>query len=199
MSVKVRMVGPPMEQRQVEGAPPPPRMPGSLTASMTWAILEGMTRPTVPTPDSWNREHHAGDESHLLREIMRVHQAILGVVSREIGAPASRLLMLRALANAGPSGIGIMALARRLGVDAAAVSRQVSELEADRLVERRRDAADARRSMVRLTLKGVRAFEEVHERAHAFEHSLTSVIDPRDLATAVRVLAEVRRVLEERR
>ncbi len=158
-----------------------------------------MTRPTLPSRTAWDREHHAIEDSHLLREIMRVHQAILGVVSREVGAPASRLLILRALANAGPSGIGIMALARRLGVDAAAVSRQVSELESDRLVERRRDEADARRSLVRLTPKGLRAFEEVHERAHTFERSLTAIIDPADLVTAVKVLAEVRRALEERR
>jgi DNA-binding MarR family transcriptional regulator len=130
---------------------------------------------------------------------MRVHQAILAVFSREVGVPASRLTILRALANAGPTGIAVTGLARRMGVDAAAVSRQVTDLERDGLVERRADAGDARRSLVALTRRGLRAFEDVHDRAHAFERSLAAVTTTEEIATAARVLAEVRRVLEARR
>jgi len=155
-----------------------------------------MTRPR--SPGHWE-PRHAGDEPHLLREIMRVQQAVLAVFSHEVGAPSSRLVLLRTLASAGPDGIGVTSLARRMGVDVAGVSRQVSELEADRLVERLRDGADARRIPVRLTPKGLRAFEAVHERAHDLERSLAALVGPEDLATAVRVLGEVRRALEARR
>ena len=31
--------------------------------------------------------HHTGDEPHLLREIMRTHQAVLNVFSRQVGMP----------------------------------------------------------------------------------------------------------------
>lgn len=152
-----------------------------------------------PTPADWAREHHRGGEPHLLREVMRLHQALLAVFSREVGLAASRLSLLRTLAIAGPSGIGVMALARQLGVDAAAVSRQVAALEREGLIERRADPRDARRSALRLAARGVRAFEAVHDRAHEFERSLTSVVSEEELEAAARVLARVREVVEARR
>ena len=37
--------------------------------------------------------HHAGDEPHLLREIMRTQQAVINVFSRQVGMPAARLAL----------------------------------------------------------------------------------------------------------
>ena len=61
--------------------------------------------------------HHNGDEPHLLREIVRTHQVLMTGFSREVGMPASRFALMRILAN--NEGVGVMALARQLGINAA--------------------------------------------------------------------------------
>ncbi len=140
--------------------------------------------------------HHLGDESHLIKEIMGTHQALLNVFSREVGMPAARLTLMRLLAIGHQEKLGIMQIARRLGIDAAAVTRQVKEMETDELIERMADPRDARRSYVRLTPEGLRLFQQLHEKAHDFEKSLTSVISQKDIITTVGVLSQLQRVLE---
>lgn len=147
-------------------------------------------------PDRDAELHHKGDESHLLKEIMRTHQAVLNVFSREVGMPAARLSLMRILAIGHHEKLGIMQIARRLGIDAAAVTRQVQAMEANGLVERFADPTDDRRSFVRLTPEGVRLFQQLHERAHEFEASLTSVVSQKDIETTVRVLSQLRGALE---
>ena len=61
---------------------------------------------------------------------MRTHQALLNVFSREVGMPAARLSLMRILAIGYHEKLGIMQIARRLGIDAAAVTRQVQAMEA---------------------------------------------------------------------
>lgn len=138
---------------------------------------------------------HAGDESHLVREIIRTQQAIIASFSRSVGMPAARLGLVRQLAVSGPAGVGIMDIARQLGIHAAAVTRQLDALEEEGLVERMAHVADGRRTTVRLTRKGVRLFEDVHGRAHAFERSLTAEVSRKDIAAAIRVLVATRDVI----
>lgn len=140
--------------------------------------------------------HHAGDEPHLLREIMRTQQAVLNVFSREVGMPAARLALMRLLAIGHPEAVGIMEIARRLGINAAAVTRQVKAMETEQLVERFADVRDGRRSHVKLTADGLRIFQQLHERAHAFEGALSAIVCPEEIAAAVRVLVHVRTALE---
>ncbi len=140
--------------------------------------------------------HHKGDEPHLLREIMRTHQAVLGVFSREVGMPAARLVLTRLLAICHPEAVGIMWIARQLDINAAAVTRQVKAMENERLVERCADARDGRRSRVKLTADGLKVFQQVHERAHDFERTLSTAVSAEDLAAAVRVLTHVRTAIE---
>ena len=140
--------------------------------------------------------HHAGDEPHLLREIMRTHQAALNVFSRQVGMPAARLALMRFLAIRYPESVGIMEIARQQGINAAAVTRQVKVMESERLVERSADARDGRRSYVKLTANGLRIFEQLHERAHAFEQALSTAVSAEDMAATVRVLVHVRAALE---
>lgn len=140
--------------------------------------------------------HHTGDEPHLLREIMRTQQAVLNMFSRQVGMPAARLALMRLLAICHPQAVGIMEIARQLGVNAAAVTRQVKAMESERLVERCADAKDGRRSYVNLTAEGIRIFQQLHERAHAFEQALGTAVSPEDMAAAVRVLVHVRAALE---
>lgn len=138
---------------------------------------------------------HRGDEPHLLREIMRIHQLLTAGFSRANGMPASQFAVLRLLAIS-PDGLGVMELARQLGVNAAAVTRLVQEMERGGLVLRKADARDGRRSYARLSAKGLTRFKEIHARSHALEQSLASVIGSRDLAAAARTLAKLRTHLE---
>ncbi|MEW6264468.1 MAG: MarR family transcriptional regulator [Thermodesulfobacteriota bacterium] len=138
---------------------------------------------------------HRGDEPHLLREVFRTYQALMARFSRKIGRPASQFALMRQLALA-ESDVGVMDLARRLGVNAAAVTRQVKELERERLVRRRADPKDGRRSYVNLTPKGRRLFEDIHERTHELERSLSSVLGAEEMRSATMVLMKLRAFVE---
>jgi DNA-binding MarR family transcriptional regulator len=138
-----------------------------------------------------------GDQIHLLHEIMKVHQALLSVFSRVVGMPSSRLDLLRLLVVSYPEGIGIMDLAKRLGINAAAVTRQVKEIEAEHLISRYPDSSDGRRNYVKLTPEGVQKLEKFHQRGQEFETRLCKAISPNDMAATARVLAQVRAAIEE--
>ena len=107
---------------------------------------------------------------------------------------SARLVLLRLLAAGDPDGLGIMELARLLGMNAAAVTRQVKGMEKDDLVERSADYRDRRRSYIRLTEKGRQLFALVHERAHEFEKDVCGSARAEDIA--VSVLAKVRVAIE---
>jgi DNA-binding MarR family transcriptional regulator len=134
---------------------------------------------------------------HLLHEIMKVHQALLAIFSRQVGLPPSKLALLRLLAISYPEGIGVMELAKKLGVNAAAVTRQVKEIEAQRIVCRIQDTKDARRNYVKLTTEGVQTLEKFHKRSHEFEGQICDAIDPDDLAVAIRVLTQIKTAIGE--
>jgi DNA-binding MarR family transcriptional regulator len=140
---------------------------------------------------------HRGDEPHLLREIVRTHQALMAGFSRGVGIPASRFTLMRLVATA-EKNVGVMDLARQLGVNPAAVTRQIQEMERDGLIRRRADPKDGRRSYVRLSAKGLRTFEDLHDRSHELERALSSVISRGDVDAAVKVLSKLRSFLEER-
>lgn len=139
---------------------------------------------------------HSGEEIHLLREILRIHQGLMNVFSREVGLPAAKLSLLRLLAVSHPEEPGILEIARQLSIDAAAVTRQIKELEAGKLVIRRPDPRDKRRTRLRLTPKGQTTFCILHDKAHQFEEALGSRLDKKELETAVKVLSHLRVTLE---
>ena len=147
-------------------------------------------RPALEIPGT----HHTGEETHIVREVMRAHQAIVTTFGRSVGAPAARLVLMRLLAIA-EANLGTTDLARRLGVHPAAITRQLQDLERGGLVERCPDPRDGRRSAARLTPRGREAFREIHDRGHAFERELGASVSPDEVRTAVRVLAELRRVV----
>lgn len=138
---------------------------------------------------------HRGDEPHLLREVVRTYHVLMAGFSREVGMPASRLAVLRLLAVT-DGDVGVMDLARSLGVNAAAVTRQVKDLERERLVQRRPDRQDGRRTRLSLSPKGQRLFEELHERTHALERALVEAIGADEMVAAAAVLAKLRAYVE---
>ena len=72
----------------------------------------------------------------------------------------------------------------------------LQELERDRLVHRRSDRKDGRRTRLGLSSKGRRLFAEIHERSHVLERSLSAVISADEMAAAVTVLAKLRAFVE---
>lgn len=142
--------------------------------------------------------HHRGDEPHLLREVLRTYQVLMSGFTRMTGMPASRFALIRLLALS-EEDLGITDLARRLGIDSAAVTRQVQQLERERLVVRRADSKDGRRSYVRLSAKGRKLSEEIHERAHGLERSVSAELGAEEVAAAARTLAGLRAFLERLR
>ncbi len=153
----------------------------------------GMPRRKAPTVPG-TRTHHAGNESHLFRELMRTHQAVLGAFTRCVGAPSGRIGLLRLLAI-GRDEFGTKELARRLGVDPAGITRQLKEMEAEGLVTRTPHATDRRRTVVKLTRAGIESFRMLHEYGHAYERRLAAEVSKKDITTALRVLQAMREVV----
>jgi len=167
----------------------------SLTDTIIYGSHDGMGAPEADDFEAW---HHRGDEPHLLREIVRTYQVLMSGFARKTGMPASRFALMRLLAIS-RGDVGVTDLARQLGVDPAAVTRQVQELERDRIVSRHADKRDARRSYVRLTAKGLKLFEEIHQRTHELERSLSAVIGDDEMSRAALVLSRLRTFIEEHR
>jgi DNA-binding MarR family transcriptional regulator len=141
---------------------------------------------------------HEGGEPHLIFEIMRTYHALINVLSRKMGMPFSRLMLLRVLALAFPGEMGILEIARRLHINGAAVTRQIKEMEGLGLVARTPDERDGRRSNVKLTAKGRELFEQIHQRQHEFEtHFSSGELALEEVRTAAKVLFQLRSVLEK--
>jgi DNA-binding MarR family transcriptional regulator len=141
---------------------------------------------------------HSGSEPHLLREVLRTYQVLMAGFSRKTGVPASRFALMRLLALS-EKDVGVMDLARQLGVNAAAVTRQVNEMEREGLTRRRADPKDGRRSYVRLSAKGRKLFREIHERTHDLEESLSAELGAEEMRRAAAVLTKLRTFIEEHR
>ncbi len=138
---------------------------------------------------------HRGDEPHLLREVFRTYQVLTSGFARKTGMPSSRFALMRLLAIS-DGGVGITELARQLGINSAAVTRQIQELERERLISRRADTRDGRRSYVRLSSKGTKLFQEIHKRSHELERSLSSVLGAEEMRGAAMILTKLRSFLE---
>jgi DNA-binding MarR family transcriptional regulator len=118
--------------------------------------------------------------------------------ARATGMPASRFGLMRLLAVC-EKDAGITDLARHLGINAAAVTRQVQDMEREGLIRRHADSKDGRRSYVSLSPKGRRVFEEIHTRTHELERSLSSELGAEQMRSAAMVLAKLRAFVESRR
>jgi DNA-binding MarR family transcriptional regulator len=140
---------------------------------------------------------HGGGETHLLLQLGRLHQSLVDVFPREAGVSLSRLGLFRVLALAGARGIGVLSVARRLGINAAAVTRQVQDLEREGLVTRGSDPRDQRRSIIKLSRNGRKQFTQLHRRIHELESRLLDGVTEQELAAASGMLAKVRASLEK--
>lgn len=167
--------------------------------SLTWSMIYAIRYRMMDDHSQFENIpglRHSGGEPHLLRELMRTYQVLLNVFPRQIGMPAARLALLRLLVKSRPKDLGVLEISRILEINAAAVTRQVQEMEKQRLVTRRGDPKDGRRSNVHLTAKGLEVFEEAHDRIHEFEMQFAAQVKAADIATAATVLFQLRSTLE---
>jgi DNA-binding MarR family transcriptional regulator len=112
--------------------------------------------------------------------------------------PASRFSLMRVLALSSVP-VGTTDLARRLGINAAAVTRQLQYMERDHLIRRRTDRRDGRRCYVSLTPRGKKVFEDLHSRTHDLETTLVMLLGADEMLRAAELLKRLRTFLEDPR
>ena len=139
-------------------------------------------------------EHQEG-ELHLVQEVIRTYQVLIAEITRRTGMKSSRFALMRLLADA-DTDVGGMELARQLGINAAAVTRQVQELESERLVRRRADTNDGRRTCIRLSPKGRKLMEELLECSREFERLLSSALSAEEMGSTAMALTKLRTFVE---
>ena len=139
-------------------------------------------------------EHQDGDP-HLIQEVIRTYQVLIAEIARRTGMKSSRFALMRLLADA-DADVGVMELARQLGVNAAAVTRQVQELESERLIRRRADPDDGRRTYIRLSPKGRKLMDQLLECSHEFERLLSSALTAEEMASTAMALNKLRTFVE---
>jgi DNA-binding MarR family transcriptional regulator len=140
---------------------------------------------------------HSGAEAHLILEIMHTSKSLLSVFSREMGLPMSQLLLLRVMAGASRKGIGVLEIARIMGINGAAITRQIKKMEEGGLVIRRADKYDGRKSYLRLSAKGRALFLQIHQRVHEFEDLLTTDLEQEDVETIKRFFVQLRTAIKK--
>lgn len=138
---------------------------------------------------------HGPTETHFLRELLRIQQLLAAGFFRRTGMASSRFALLRLLAVA-PQGSSVTSLARRVGIDPAAVTRQLQAMEKEGLVTRTADPSDRRRTLLALSPKGEDVFAGIHRRGHELERRLEGCVPAHDLAVAVSALTAIRIQLE---
>ena len=153
-------------------------------------------KPQKTALGKWRYDHPG---PHLFQEIVRAHQTLIGSFSLEVGMSSARMGVLRQLDDAEDGSMGVVDLARSLGVTPAVVTRQVQELEAEGLLRRRNASRDRRRHQLHLTPRGRRAFAELHERAHDLQARVLAGLTDEEIATACHVLASLRSAIGAQR
>jgi DNA-binding MarR family transcriptional regulator len=125
----------------------------------------------------------------LLRRAEATRRADLGADHSTLDRAA--YVILRQLDTNDDSHVG--ALADVLGLDGSTVTRQVAAMERDGLVERRRDPADGRGTLISATTQGRTSLRTVRQaRAELYEHVLAgwSSVDRATLAACLHRLNE---------
>jgi len=122
---------------------------------------------------------------HLIRRAQQVHTWLWSAeVSPEVTSPQFAVLYaLRAEKN-----IDQKTLGERVSLDRSTTAEVVERLTARGLVQRIRDASDARRNRLRLTPAGLRTSERLIPRAMRMNRLLVSVLSEREQVELLRML-----------
>ena len=131
---------------------------------------------------------------HLMRELLLTYRQLMKRLAEKTGLSGAQFEVLRELALADGRST-VSALARALGVDAAAISRLVAGLQELGFVSRTSDDRDGRRQPVVLTDDGRRRMVALHDALHGHESAVTGTVDSESLETTMRVLRGLRDTL----
>lgn len=133
-------------------------------------------------PGNWN-------ESVLLALVLTGH-VLRSAFESFVGVPMSRLRLLAYLYTTGE--ISQADLQHHLEVDGATVTRQVKQLEAEDLLQRRADPKDNRFTLVALTPAGQTMVKALIARGQEFQALAIRDIDAERLGAAKDVLSQMR-------
>ena len=114
---------------------------------------------------------------------------------RHVGMSQARRQLLAVLAE--EREVSHAALAKRLGVDGAAVTRLVKSLESQGAVSRRLDPDDNRFTLASLTEAGEDLVADLHSAHQQYQAHLLAGINQVEQEAVVRVLERVRRNIEQ--
>ena len=117
----------------------------------------------------------------------RTSRGLARVYRRRFGLTPPQWRVLAVLARF--PGLSANGVAEKTAMDKVAVSRAVAGLTAQGRVERRLDAADRRRSALRLTTKGRALHRQIAPAALAYERELLAQLSPAERAGLDRVLS----------
>ena len=158
--------------------------------------MDEVSHPENEEYDSGLFQHAAGSEYlHLLREVLLTYRELLKGLSDETGLSGAQFEVMRELALADGTST-VSALARKLGVDPAAISRLVAGLQRLGLVSRTSDERDARRRPVVLTDEGRRLMVAFHTQAHETESAFETAVDPQSVETTMQTLHTLREAID---
>lgn len=129
-------------------------------------------------------------EETLLQQITRTYYELLPTFERYMGMTRARWHLLKQLFFADQ--LSQTALQQRAGVDGAAITRQVKQLEEAGMVARRVDPRDNRFTLVSLTPEGRQLVAGLMERRAVFETHIMAGIDPNEIAIMQRGLSRIR-------
>jgi DNA-binding MarR family transcriptional regulator len=129
-------------------------------------------------------------DATVLQQLARSYYDLLAAFERAMGVSRARWLVLAQLLRA--ERLTQAELTTRLRVDAAAVTRQVKQLEQEQRVSRWPDPADNRFTLVALTAAGRALAAELQHRRLLFDTIALEGIDEADLAAMERCLAQIR-------
>ena len=126
----------------------------------------------------------------LLQQITRTYFELLPTFERHMGLTRARWHLLKLLFS--EEQLSQTALQQRAGVDGAAVTRQMKQLEEAGVVARRVDPSDNRVTLVSLTPEGRQLVAGLMERRATFEAQTLAGIDPEEIAIMQRGLSRIR-------
>ena len=143
-----------------------------------------------------DRSHGSGPpEDSLLQQITRTHYELLPAFEQHMGVTRARWNLLKQLFS--EDQLSQATLQQRAGVDGAAVTRQMKQLEEAGIVARRVDPRDNRFTLVVLTPAGRQLVSRLLERRAVFEARVMAGIEPSQIAMMQRGLRQVRANLAE--
>lgn len=144
----------------------------------------------MAAPAEQEHDGEPGQDETLLQQIARTYYELLPAFERYMGMTGARWHLLKHLFQEGR--ISQAVLQQRLRVDAAAVTRQVKQLEQEALLTRCADPRDNRFTLVSLTPAGRELVAGLMGQRERFEQLMLQGIDGADVAALQRCLAHIR-------